>query len=92
VSRGRRSPLTLVGFCGPSRLRYNRLIGAFMHHKELLDGLIEHVVVLKTFADESIAKEFVKIGVIRPVVKTQVTDVLEVGCDLLWEGSIKFLD
>ena len=62
-----------------------------MDHEELLNRPVEYVVILKTLADEEIAEEFAKIGVIRLVVKPQITDILEIGCEFLWEVTAKFL-
>lgn len=54
---------TLVG------LGYSRLISAFMNHENLLNGLVEHMIILETFANEQIAEEFTKIKAIRLIVK-----------------------
>lgn len=62
-----------------------------MDREKLLNGPIEHVVILETFDNKQIAEEFAEIGIIRLIVKTQLTDILEVSCELLWELTAKVL-
>lgn len=63
-----------------------------MDHEEFLNGPVEYVVILKTLAHEEIAEKIAKIGVIRPAVKPQITDIREVGCEFLREVTAKVVD
>jgi hypothetical protein len=84
------SASTLIAFHRTLSLSWR--VDAVMDHKEFLNRPVEYVVMLKTLAYEEIAEKFAKIGVIRLVIKPQIADILDVGCEFLWEVTAKVVD
>ena len=63
-----------------------------VHDGEFLDGPVEDMVVLKSFADEQIAEGLAEVGVVGPVVKLQALDVLEVARESVGEPMAQVAD
>ena len=57
----------------------------------LVDGPVEHVVVLETFADEEIAEDLSKVRVVRLVIETQRARVVQVDGELIGEPATEYL-
>lgn len=83
---------TPAAFRRPSSSRCSRLICVDMDHRELLNGPIKHIVILETFVNEQKSEEFPKIGIIRLVVKTQITNILNMACEFLRQVIAKVID
>jgi hypothetical protein len=62
-----------------------------MNDEELLNRPVEYMVIFETLAHKEVSEEFAKIHVVRPLVKIQITDILEIGCKFLWELAAKVL-
>jgi len=50
------------------------------------------VVIFKPFVSKQVAEEFVKVGVIRLVIKSQSLDMVEIACECIREAMAKILN
>jgi len=50
-----------------------------------LDAPIEEVVVLVSFMNEEITEEFVKVQIVRLIIKAKSTGIVEENSELVWE-------
>jgi len=57
----------------------------------LFDGPIEDIIVLKTLTNGSITEDLAEVQVVRLVIETKGTSVLEVDGELIWEAIAKDL-
>lgn len=83
---------TLVVFLETLSLKHSWLIDASIHHQELFDRPVEHVIILKAFMDEQIAEELAEVGVVGSVFKLQSLDIFEVARKCIREATAEILN
>ena len=56
-----------------------------------VDGPVEHVVVLEAFADKEITEDLTKIGVVRLVIETKRSSIVQIDGKLVGEATAEHL-